>query len=173
MPPSAVLILGVGNEWRGDDAIGVLLARRLRERAPPGVEVKEHSGEGAGLMEEWVGHDAVIILDAVRSGSPPGTIHRLDASREAIPSRFFHASSHAFSVAEAVELSRALGALPEVVLLYGIEGREFAAGAGLSEEVRMGGAVVLEEVMALIESYAGRLAVKSRTGTGTGSASRS
>ncbi len=173
MPPPTVLILGVGNEWRGDDAIGVWLARRLREHAPQGVEVMEHSGEGASLMETWAESEAVIILDAVQSGAEPGTLHRLDTSQERIPSKFFHASSHAFSVAEAVELSRALGTLPEVVLLYGVEGRTFEAGAGLSEEVRMGGEAVLDEVMTLIEKYSSRLFVKSHTGTGRGSASRS
>ncbi len=50
-------------------------------------------------------------------------------------SRFFHYSTHAFSVAEAVELARALDQLPSRLILYGIEGRDFSAGERLSPEV--------------------------------------
>ena len=45
------------------------------------------------------------IWSCVQSGAAPGTIHRLDATETPVPSRFFHYSTHAFSVAQAVELA--------------------------------------------------------------------
>lgn len=134
-PRLEVLILGLGNPFRGDDGVGRVLARRLREAAWPGVAVREESGEGAALMEAWKDADSVIIVDAVQSGDAPGTIHRLDARAQSVPAKFFHYSTHAFSVAEAVELARALNQLPPRLILYGIEGRDFSAGETISPEV--------------------------------------
>ncbi len=94
-------------------------------------------------MAMWTPSDHVVIIDAVRSGSSPGRIHRLDAYKAPIPSEFFNYSTHAFSVAEAVEMSRALGTLPKRLVIYGIEGKSFAAGSELSKEVSS----VLEQVI--------------------------
>ena len=129
------LLIGLGNQFGGDDGVGRVVARRLRELEMPAVQVREESGEGAALMEAWQEAMAVILVDAARSGAAPGTIHRFDVSRVPVPSRFFHYSTHAFSVAEAVELARALNQLPSRIILYGIEGRDFAAGERLSSEV--------------------------------------
>jgi hydrogenase maturation protease len=153
-PPASTLIIGVGNIYRSDDGVGICVVRRLREQVPSGVTILEESGEGAALLETWKGAAAVILVDAVQSGAPPGTIHRLDAHTAQIPSRFFHYSSHAISVAEAIELARALDVLPQRLLVYGIEGRNFAAGVGLSKEVEQAAAAVvahmLDEVRALM-----------------------
>ena len=66
--------------------------------------------------------------------------------------RFFHYSTHAFSVAEAIELGRALGKLPPRVILYGIEGKDFAAGETLSPEVASAADEVLGRVREEIQS---------------------
>jgi hydrogenase maturation protease len=137
------MVIGLGNEFRGDDGAGRVVARRLRAATLPGVAVCEESGEGAALMETWKGVAAVILVDAVQAGDAPGTIHRLDASCVPVPGRFFFYSTHAFSVAEAIELARALGKLPPRVILYGIEGKDFAAGETLSPEV----ATAVDEVL--------------------------
>ncbi len=129
------LIICVGNPLRGDDGTGRVVARRLREMKLPNVTVREESGEGTALIDAWTGAADVILVDAAQSGAAPGTIHRFDASVALVPSRFFHYSTHAFSVAEAVELARALDQLPPRLILYGIEGRDFRAGERLSPEV--------------------------------------
>jgi hydrogenase maturation protease len=130
------LVIGVGNAYRRDDGAGVMVARGLRAAGLPGVEIIERSGEGAALLESWREADLVILIDAVRSGAAPGTIHRLEIPGDTLPSGFFHYSTHAFSVAEAVELGRALGLLPASMVVFGIEGAEFGAGEGLSPAVR-------------------------------------
>lgn len=86
-------------------------------------------------MESWQNFDRVIIVDAVSSGASPGTLHCLDASTDSIPSKFFSCSSHNFSVAEAIELSRTLDQLPQSVKLYGIEGKNFQHGETLTPEL--------------------------------------
>jgi len=130
-----IVIIGVGNEYRGDDGAGITVARRLRERFLAKVLVLEESGEGAALIDSWRGADWVMLIDAVHSGARPGTIHRLDARTSPVPTGFFHYSTHAFSVAEAIELARSLGQLPQHLIVYGIEGDNFAAGPDLSPAV--------------------------------------
>jgi len=77
----------------------------------------------------------VLIVDAICSGAARGTVHRIDLRTKSLPRGFLHSSSHGFGVAEAVEMGRQLDQLPEVLLLYGIEGCQFDTGAGLTDEV--------------------------------------
>ena len=129
------LVIGVGNEDRGDDGVGPLVASRLKPQAGDRFEVLECRGDGASLMDAWKDADTVIILDAAMSGAEAGTIHRIDASTQPMPKNFLHYSTHAFSVAEGVELARALSELPRRVIVYGIEGEKFGAGDALSPAV--------------------------------------
>jgi hydrogenase maturation protease len=146
MAPRQILLAGLGNDYRGDDAVGLVVARRLKAIGGDNVRVVEESGEGATLIEAWKGADLVILIDAVHSGGVAGTIHRFDAETQPIPSRFFHYSTHAFSVAEAVELARALDQLPAKLIVYGIEGKTFDSGIGLSAEAEAAADEVLRRV---------------------------
>lgn len=130
-----VLVLGVGNDFRGDDAAGRLAARAIKAAGAEPAEVREAGGESTGLMSAWTGCEAVILIDAMQSGSPPGTILRFDAHAGPLPASFSSQSTHAFGVAEAVELARALGQLPPTVVVYGIEGESYGMGEPVSGEV--------------------------------------
>lgn len=148
---SRLLIIGIGNKYRSDDGVGLLIARRLHETLSAPVTMIEQSGEGAALMEAWKDFQDVILIDAVHSGAPPGTIFRFEAHQQAIPTQFFHYSTHAFSVAEAIELARALNQLPPRLIVYGIEGKNFAAGIELSPEVDKMTPEVVDRVMREIQ----------------------
>ncbi|MGD0589211.1 MAG: hydrogenase maturation protease [Bacteroidota bacterium] len=146
------LLISVGNEYRSDDGIGLVIARAIREKLLPSVIVKEESGEGAALMEAWQGFQNVIIVDAVSSGAMPGTIFRIDANTETVPITFFHYSTHAFSVAEAVELAKVINTLPSRLLVYGIEGAVFTAGIKISSRVKEAANQVIEQIIGEIET---------------------
>jgi len=140
-----VLVLGIGNTLRRDDGAGPAVAERLAGQVPEGVEVRSLPGEATGLMDAWAGRDHVIVIDAVASGSPPGTLHRFAAADGPLPAAFSSLSSHGLGLAEAIELSRALRRLPRRLMVYGIEGEDFRAGAGLSPSVEaVVGQVVVE-----------------------------
>lgn len=132
---TAALIIGIGNDYRRDDAAGLIAARRLQAQYLSGVTVIETQGGGLALIEMWQEADLVILIDAVRSGASAGTIHRFDARSQPLPAIFFNHSTHALGLAEAVELSRTLDRLPSRLFIYGIEGRDFAAGTEISAEV--------------------------------------
>jgi hydrogenase maturation protease len=133
---SQILVIGVGNDYGGDDAVGRIVARDLKSIEGDRVRVVEETGEGAALIEAWKRADLVIVVDAVRSFAAPGTIYRFDTETQPIPSRLFCHSTHAFSLAEAIELARALGQLPGKLVVYGIEGKNFEPGAELSIEAK-------------------------------------
>lgn len=101
-------------------------------------------------MEAWRDVTHAVVVDAASSGAAAGTIHRLEATETRAPTGLFHYSSHLFSVAEAIEMARVLGRLPERLTVFGIEGCDFSYGEGLSAEV----AAAAEEVEAEIRSLA-------------------
>lgn len=148
---AALRIIGIGNLFRGDDAVGILAARRLRERLDSPVEVLEAEGDGLALLDLMEGADQVMLIDAVKSGGCSGATIRLDLSKESRWGRLVPCSTHAMGVAEAIDLARTLGRLPTQVILYGIEIDSFEPGAALSESVRGGLDMVVEQVLKEIE----------------------
>lgn len=142
----------VGNAFRGDDGAGLEVAKLLRGALPDGVELLEREGEPTGLIDAFEGAEALWLVDAVSSGGAPGgTVHRLDAGEQELPAGLFRASTHAFGVAEAVELARALGRLPPRTIVYGIEGARFDAGEELSPETAAAVPEVAEAVRTEVE----------------------
>jgi hydrogenase maturation protease len=140
-----VNVIGLGNEWRSDDGVGIEVARRL------GGRVLE--GEPIALVDALDGEDEVTVVDAVSSGAPPGTLYVFQAGRLPLPARLFGASStHALGLADAIELARSLGRLPRRVVVYGIEGESFDFGKGLSPAVAEAAGRVAEEVGACTRS---------------------
>ncbi|HSM58526.1 MAG TPA: hydrogenase maturation protease [Candidatus Sulfomarinibacteraceae bacterium] len=140
------LIIGVGNEMRGDDGAGLLVARLLQVMSLPGVDVLQRGGEGSALMDAWQGYADVILVDAACSPyagtdgaacrCAPGTIHRFDLADGPLPAILSSSlSSHAFGVAGAIDLARRLQRLPPHLTVYAIEGQDFSLGQPLSPPV--------------------------------------
>jgi len=139
-----MLILGCGNRQRGDDAAGVLAAERLRGL---GIAAEVCSGEPSELMEAWSGAEDVILIDAVVTGSPVGSVYVWDGQH---PPAFATSagSTHGLGVAHAIELARALDCLPARLRVYGIEGKKFEIGSGVSPQVERAVEEVVERIAA-------------------------
>jgi hydrogenase maturation protease len=72
---SRILVLGLGNDILGDDAVGLLAARRLRASLPASVDVLEAAGGGIALLDILEGYDFALLLDSIATGThPPGSI---------------------------------------------------------------------------------------------------
>jgi len=139
-------VVGVGNEMRGDDAVGLAVVRALSGTVPEGVAVLECEGEPVSLLSAWEGHARAIIVDATQSDAEPGTIRRIVAADGPLPPALAGSSTHLLGLADAVELARALKRLPAATIVYGIEGASFNTGVGISEPV----AAAVEKVAAAI-----------------------
>jgi hydrogenase maturation protease len=148
-----VLVAAIGNPDRGDDGVGPAVAARLRGRVPVGVRVLERSGDVLALIEEWDKLSDVFVIDAASPTDQPGRIYRLDLTGQPLPVSCASASTHAFGVAEAVELGRSLGRLPRRLVTYLIEGKQFDVGAPLSPAVAEAVDTVAERILAEIACY--------------------
>jgi hydrogenase maturation protease len=132
-------IICCGNPERGDDGAGALVARRLRDL---GIEAETRTGEASELLEAWSGTDSVVVVDAVETGAPAGTVWQWDGRQASFPARP-STSTHGLGLAEAITLARVLDRLPERLRVYGIEGRRFEPGSEISPEVKL----AVEEVV--------------------------
>ncbi len=147
-----ILIVGIGNRYRGDDVFGCLVASALASRVGRDVQCLEHDGEPAALMDCWQDKTRVMLIDAVSSGAGPGTIFQFDLARQALPETFNLYSTHAFGVPQAVELARALDKLPPEIHFIGVEGACFDAGEGLSSELAEAKGVVIDKIIHWLNS---------------------
>jgi hydrogenase maturation protease len=121
--PMKILIIGLGNPLVTDDSVGLKVVEQLKpllaDRAD--VEVSEDYWGGLRLMERMIGFDRAIVVDAIQTGAPPGTIHRLTPDGIATQRS---ASAHDVNLSTALEFGRQAGArLPENrrIQLVGIE----------------------------------------------------
>jgi len=147
--PVSILIIGIGNEYRSDDVAGLLAARMLRTLSIPALPenaIIESDGDGAALLDLWQAEDTVILIDASFSGLPAGTITRFDPLDYPIPPSLL-VSSHAFGLAEAIELARRLDTLPRSLVVYAIEGKNFFAGMNPSPEIEQAARAVAQQIM--------------------------
>jgi hydrogenase maturation protease len=158
----ALRIIGCGNLDRGDDAAGVLVARRLRAREAgtlaietAGIETVEQTGESFSLMDCWTGCEHVILVDATAPSGTPGKIRVWNVHTDRLTEDIFPCSTHAFGVREAVELARAMNRLPQTLLIYGIEGKQFCFGASLSREVEQAVESVAQQLLELARTTMG------------------
>jgi hydrogenase maturation protease len=145
---SQLVIIGVGNPYVGDDAVGHVVASRLAKElgAQPRMRLLLEHGTGTRLMAAWKSAEIAILIDATLSGAEPGTLYRIDAVTQPLVSAWWRCVTPAFGVAEAIELARLLHELPARLLAYGIEGASFATEAPLSKAVEHAIPAVLSQV---------------------------
>ncbi len=119
------LVLGVGNPILSDDGVGIHVARALKLRNLPGVEVEELPASGLELLDMVLDFDKVIIVDAIQTrGGVPGQIHVLE---EADFERAVHGSSpHGINIATALAMGRKVvpGRMPKEVVYVAVEAED-------------------------------------------------
>jgi hydrogenase maturation protease len=157
-PQAPIRVIGIGNETRSDDGVGLWIARRLKAANLPGARVELETGDAAALVASWAATDAVILIDAVNSGrcTSPGKIYRFNDSGQRIPDCFLSPSTHRLGLARAMKLARALDRLPRRFILYGIEGFCFDFGFELTPPVRKAAARVIPMVIEDIFRFSGK-----------------
>jgi len=130
------LVAVLGHPLCGDDALGTVVAQRLQRAVPPEVAVA-HLVNPMDLLDLCPAYERMVVVDAVCSGAPPGTLYRWEVGTTPPPRRGFRGlSTYGLGLHEVLELARSLGLLPPRTVVLGVEGRSFHLGAFLSEEVR-------------------------------------
>lgn len=161
------LVVGLGSPDSGDDAVGPAAARRVAHLDLPGVTVVEHE-DPTGLIDLWSDLDLAVVVDAVSSGAPPGTLLVMEAGENAGPlaenawARTGRGGTHAFGLAAAIELARALHRLPRRLVLVGVEVATVEHGAELSPPVQAALNEVVAAVVAVVARHGAVVADVSR-----------
>ncbi len=145
-----ILVLGIGQSLRGDDAAGLEAVQMWQAKFPRSADrVKVDTIElpGLHLIDLIEGMDAAILVDAIQESSPPGTILHIGPDELAgfsVDSK----SAHGWGVAETLQLGRSLYPSLEKsrITLIGIVGKDFSMGVGLSQEVRAAMTKVVEMI---------------------------
>lgn len=137
-------ILCCGNRNRGDDAAALRVAECLQQR---GIAAEVYDGDPLGIIESWKGSDDVIVVDAMVTGAPLGSVAVWEVP---LPKNFSGArtSTHGLGVSEAIHLAQVLRRLPRRLRVYGIEGRQFDPGASLSREVKQAAENLAQQIAA-------------------------
>ena len=122
-----VLVACIGNSLVADDTVGPAIYERLAAiPLPGGVRIALLGVGGLSLLDALDGENILIVVDAVRFGAPPGTIHVLEW--ENIPGApGLPVTAHGVGVREAIDIGRLIGdaRVPDRVTLVGVEGRRF------------------------------------------------
>jgi hydrogenase maturation protease len=146
------LVLGVGSSILTDDAVGLVVAARLRDRLQGLEDVDFAFNEEAGfsLLEEALGYDRLVVIDSILTGSEPGAITRLDLKDLG---RTIHCNSpHGLNLATVMELGRQQGMdVPDEVIIFAIEAVDVLTfGEHLTPELAARVDAVADEIAAEI-----------------------
>ena len=165
------MVIGIGSIDRGDDAVGPIVARRVRDAVLASgdswVDVLVHEDPTA-LTDALAGLDIAVIVDAVRSGDEPGRVtwHEVGRGEPSLPARTEPgvAGTHGLGLATVIELSRALGLLSARVVVVGVEGINFRHGQALSAPVMRAAPFAVDLILDLLGISAAAEAVPDAEG---------
>lgn len=139
-----VLVFGLGQPDRGDDAVGPRVVEQVAEQVAepvgaragrPGVIRTGTGTEPLTLLDLLAPGDALVLVDAVRTGAGPGTVLLRDLVTDPLPATGAPASGHLIGLDQVLALARSLDRLTGPVVLVGVEAAGFDHGAGLSPAV--------------------------------------
>jgi len=132
LTPNAIII-GIGNDFRRDDGVGLAVAQRIAERNLPGVRVLSGISESTAMLDAWSGASRAVVVDAVTgANSDPGRIRRWtgpDLETSAV------VSSHALGLAQTCALGQALARMPNELVVFTVDVVDTNHGIGLTPAV--------------------------------------
>jgi len=132
-----VLVLGIGNVLMTDDSVGIRVINELerRFRFPENVELLDGGTSGIELLSYICNRDYLIIVDAIKSDFPPGTVVRVEG--EDVPAKFMtRISPHQLGLSDLLAAATLTGEIPKQMVLFGIEPRRVALGLEMTDEVK-------------------------------------
>jgi hydrogenase maturation protease len=153
-----VVVAGLGNLHRHDDAAGLIVAEAVERTATGEVVNIGPIEDPLDLLGVWDGARLALVVDAVRTGAPPGTVHHLElqadaADRATLPERP-QVSTHGIGLAGVLRLAVATGTAPSRVTAVGIEGENFERGQGLTHAVQAAIPVAVGTILELLQEAA-------------------
>lgn len=116
-----VLVLGMGNLLLEDEGLGIRALELLQKnyRLPPEVELLDGGTTGMGLLDDVSGREHLLVIDAVQTGDPPGTLVRL--ANDQVPVYFsMRISPHQLGLSDVLATLELSGEKPADVIVLGL-----------------------------------------------------
>jgi len=135
-PSPQILVVGAGNEYMSDDGVGVYVVETLQQMSPAHIACRNCGTDLLKIASENRLYQSVIIVDAIRSGDEPGSIHWF--APVDLSSYSSSQSVHQLSSIENLLLIPLMNANFRQTRFYlvGIEPGDLHQGAGLSRSVQ-------------------------------------
>lgn len=139
------LVIGIGNSYRRDDGVGLVVADEIAKRDLPGVRVMTAIGEPGAILDAWSGAPLAVVVDAAMSeGSRPGRLRRWTAGD--VPESAV-VSSHSFGLPRTYALGEALARIPERLVVFTVDIADAGHGEGLTPAVAAAVPEVVEAIL--------------------------
>lgn len=151
---NSIMIIGIGQIYRSDDGIGLIVAERLRSLLGhrEDICVLNYQGDLIHLMELWSGTSMVILIDSIQPQGRPGSIALFAAHERSLPTICWQTSTHSTGLSEVIELAKVLGNCPPALYVFGIEGKNFQIGDTLTSSVAKSSDVLISRIRQIIEN---------------------
>lgn len=147
-----ILVIGIGNPFRGDDGAGWAVIDALEGKVKAGVKLCKQRGDIAELMDLFEKHSTIYLIDACSMDALPGTWQRLDAHIDPLPPDNPQTSTHGMSISQAIALAKALDQLPAKLIIYAINGDHYHVSSGLSAPVAQTIDIVAQNILNEIDN---------------------
>jgi hydrogenase maturation protease len=151
--PAPILVLGLGNLLLSDDGVGPAVLQQLANSSSlwsHDVEFVDGGTQGLALLSQFDGRRAVIIVDALQTGAPPGTVHRLTLNELRANAAPRADSAHEGNAGELLAAAQLLGELPDRLFIVGVEPARLSTGLALSDAVQQAIPNVVDQVSSLL-----------------------
>ena len=143
---ATALVIGIGNDFRSDDGVGLAVAAEVARRRPPGVEVISTLSDPGQILDAWADVPLVVVVDAARGpGVTAGRIRQWIPGDDDEPTVV---SSHSFGLPDIYALGLALGRVPQRLVVLTVEIDDVSHGVGLSPPIADAVPAAVESVLA-------------------------
>ncbi|MGC2193482.1 MAG: hydrogenase maturation protease [Terriglobales bacterium] len=156
-----ILVLGLGSTPAGDDGLGPILLDELAKRyryAGGFVEFVDGGTQGLDLLGHIAGRQAIVVLDAVSTGSKPGTVAVLEGSEVLRYATGDSACVHPGDAHELLATAAFLGDLPDHFYVVGVQPGDLHQGAALSSQVQKSLQLAVAQAQKIIDGWLVELA---------------
>jgi hydrogenase maturation protease len=144
------VVIGIGNEYRRDDGVGLTVAEEIAKRDLPGLRVLTAIGEPGAILDAWTGATVAVVVDAAVGEHPkPGRVRRWTPGDDAEPAVV---SSHALGLPQTYALGQALGQIPDKLVVFTVDVVDTGHGIGLTSAVAAAIPDAIEAVVAELGS---------------------
>ena len=151
-----IVIIGIGQELRGDDAIGSIIARgwQSKNQNTPYLRTEICPLPGLELLDLFEDAQTAILVDAVQSGAKPGSVH-ITNMEQLVSFGAGSGSVHGFGVAETLALGQQIvpSPIPEKLIVVGIEALHLNLGEPISSEVKASIPKAISEIEFIVNQY--------------------